>query len=88
MSTNKQIERELASAALTRVYDNGVLPLSGQHFVLIMPDEARCLAMKTAVAAIRPKLIMDCSTPSGNILKGTRWKIHVVCTTTMVIGIS
>lgn len=71
MSTNKQIEKELASAALTRVFDNGVLPLSGQHFVLIMPDEARCLAMKTAVAAIRPELIMDCSTPSGNILKGT-----------------
>ncbi|MCP4529502.1 MAG: glycoside hydrolase family 3 protein [Aestuariibacter sp.] len=49
MADNQQLERELAEAALTKVFDKGVLPLKGKHFALVMPDEARCDALSNAL---------------------------------------
>ncbi|MFS1701951.1 glycoside hydrolase family 3 protein [Alteromonas sp. AMM-1] len=49
MPDNQQLERELAEASLTKVFDKGVLPLKGKHFALVMPDEARCDALSTAL---------------------------------------
>ena len=49
MTDNQQLERELAEAALTKVFDKGVLPLKGKHFALVMPDEARCDALSNAL---------------------------------------
>lgn len=46
---NQHIERELAEAALTKVFDKGALPLKGKHFALVMPDEARCEALSHAM---------------------------------------
>ncbi|NVK58029.1 MAG: glycoside hydrolase family 3 protein [Alteromonadaceae bacterium] len=57
---NQQTEQALAAAALTEVYNHGVIPLQGSALSLVMPDEARCQAMSTALLRRQPDLQLDC----------------------------
>ncbi|MDC8832193.1 glycoside hydrolase family 3 N-terminal domain-containing protein [Alteromonas gilva] len=57
---NQQTERALAAAALTKVYDHGVLPLKGPVMTLVMPDEARCQAMSAALMHRQEALQLQC----------------------------
>lgn len=61
---NQQIERALAAAALTKIYDNGVLPLTGDRLGFIMPDEARCVALTLAFRRIDSSIETRCLTSS------------------------
>ena len=57
---NQRTEMALASAALTQVYNRGVLPLRGSRFYVVMPDEARCIAMTTALLKLQSGLQLTC----------------------------
>lgn len=60
MEANQRTEQALASAALTQVYNHGVLPLRGSRYALVMPDTARCEAMKNAMLALQPESALSC----------------------------
>lgn len=59
-ATSRMIERELAAAAITTVYDHDVLPLSGQRWQLVMPDTLRCEAFLAAIAQQQPAVTTEC----------------------------
>ncbi|RUO63078.1 glycoside hydrolase family 3 N-terminal domain-containing protein [Pseudidiomarina insulisalsae] len=56
----RQQEQELAQAAMTRIYDNGVLPLTQSHWQLVMPDTLRCHAFTAALRAQAPHITSTC----------------------------
>lgn len=69
LKANSNTELALAHAATTKVYDNGVLPLTAQHWYLVMPDTLRCQAFMTVLAQLRPGITSEClslaALPSG-----------------------
>ena len=77
VSENKALEKQLARAAVTQLYNRNVLPLNADKtWHIIMPDAARCEAMTHALAALLSKTDMTClnlaTLPEGEPYKAWR----------------
>lgn len=73
LATNKKLERELAAAALTKVFDDGVLPVTTTKWQLVMPDTLRCEAFRQEFAAQQPASSVNCLSLS-ELPEGTPWQ--------------
>ncbi len=73
LAENKQLERELAAAAVTQVYDRGVLPVRSTRWQLIMPDNLRCRAFQQALMTQQPNSTSRCLSLS-ELPKGAPWQ--------------
>ncbi|RUO56601.1 glycoside hydrolase family 3 N-terminal domain-containing protein [Pseudidiomarina homiensis] len=60
LAQNVQVEQALAYDATTEIYDNGILPLTAEHWYAVMPDTLRCQAFTSALAEQRPTISSDC----------------------------
>ncbi|MGQ4276841.1 glycoside hydrolase family 3 protein [Pseudidiomarina sp. E22-M8] len=60
LAANKKLERELAAAAITNVFDNGVLPVTTTKWQLVMPDTLRCIAFRQALVTQQPTSEVNC----------------------------
>jgi beta-N-acetylhexosaminidase len=71
LHSNQVLEADLATASLTLLYDkHKTLPLAMDgHWLLVMPDTARCAAMATAITKLKAEIVYDClslaSIPQG-----------------------
>ncbi|NMH60134.1 glycoside hydrolase family 3 protein [Alteromonas ponticola] len=58
---NRQLEKQLASAAITTLLNRNTLPLSAKRrWQVVMPDRARCDAFIRSVKAINNTVNIDC----------------------------
>lgn len=73
LAANKALERKLAAASVTKVWDNALLPITTKTWQLVMPDTLRCVAFEQAILAQQPGAEVNCVSLS-KLPEGQPWQ--------------